>query len=325
MSESERKVVGLATEMCRHPLARRWTHKVMASGDNKVYTAADVLGERLLRLGGMLLAVLAEPESIRVNVPQEKKLDALVRLARFALTASPYLWTEEVRHALARSLGPGPSPQLPRHVISSRLLPAPRMWWTFETGIGLGPTREGGEIVADAVAVRDSVDAVEVLTLGSIYKGERPDGIGRAPGEQGFVEGLTFRYGKTYPDDFIDSPGRVQLASVLGFLAFLNSPYIPKTQARLTRPERREIARRKAPEMGEEVTFITLRRPEPPRHHREEPTPTAVDWQHRWVVSGHYRAQWYPSEAAHHVIWIAPYLKGPEDAPLVEHAFRVAR
>jgi hypothetical protein len=107
-------------------------------------------------------------------------------------------------------------------------------------------------------------------------------------------------------------------------MAFLNSPYIPKTVRRLLRAERREIARYKAADLGEEITFVTLRRPEPRRHGKEEEL-AGVDWKHRWIVSGHYRAQWYPSEAAHHVIWIAPYMKGPEDAPLIEHAYRVAR
>jgi hypothetical protein len=42
-------------------------------------------------------------------------------------------------------------------------------------------------------------------------------------------------------------------------------------------------------------------------------------------VNGHVRAQWYPSEQAHRLIWIAPYLKGPEDAPMLTHAYKVAR
>lgn len=41
------------------------------------------------------------------------------------------------------------------------------------------------------------------------------------------------------------------------------------------------------------------------------------DWTHRWVVSGHWRNQWLPSEDRHRPTWIAPYVKGPEDKPLV--------
>lgn len=41
------------------------------------------------------------------------------------------------------------------------------------------------------------------------------------------------------------------------------------------------------------------------------------EWRHRWVVRGHWRQQWYPSLKDHRPVWIAPHLKGPEDAPLL--------
>lgn len=37
----------------------------------------------------------------------------------------------------------------------------------------------------------------------------------------------------------------------------------------------------------------------------------------RWVVRGFWREQWYPKRAMHRPKWIAPYLKGPKDAPLL--------
>lgn len=42
------------------------------------------------------------------------------------------------------------------------------------------------------------------------------------------------------------------------------------------------------------------------------------DWSHRWVVSGHWRRQWYPAAGVHRTIWIDPYVKGPDDAPLLD-------
>lgn len=39
---------------------------------------------------------------------------------------------------------------------------------------------------------------------------------------------------------------------------------------------------------------------------------------HRWIVSGHYRNQPYgPGRKQHKTIWIAPYIAGPEDKPLI--------
>lgn len=71
------------------------------------------------------------------------------------------------------------------------------------------------------------------------------------------------------------------------------------------------------------TTVVTLR--------SKAPRPGAaigdVPWSHRWVVSGHWREQFYPSENAHHTIWVDSYVKGPETLPLIlkDRAFRVSR
>ena len=51
------------------------------------------------------------------------------------------------------------------------------------------------------------------------------------------------------------------------------------------------------------------------------------DWTHRWVVRGHWRQQWYPSTKSHSLIWVAPYIKGPDGLPLIvkEKRFEVVR
>jgi hypothetical protein len=74
-----------------------------------------------------------------------------------------------------------------------------------------------------------------------------------------------------------------------------------------------------------EVNIITLRAIE--REVQREIDSHDVDWSHRWVVRGHWRKQWYASTKTHDLIWIAPYIKGPDDAPLVvkEKRFEVVR
>lgn len=42
-----------------------------------------------------------------------------------------------------------------------------------------------------------------------------------------------------------------------------------------------------------------------------------TEWRHQWVVRGHWRRQWYPSIEAHRPVWIAPFMKGPADAPVL--------
>lgn len=46
-------------------------------------------------------------------------------------------------------------------------------------------------------------------------------------------------------------------------------------------------------------------------------TGTTSAYRHRWMVRGHWRQQWYPSLGLHRPVHIAPYLKGPADAPLL--------
>jgi hypothetical protein len=73
-----------------------------------------------------------------------------------------------------------------------------------------------------------------------------------------------------------------------------------------------------------EVVVFTLRRAKPPKYEGEE---REVQWSHRWLVQGHWRNQWYSSEKVHRQIWIAPFIKGPDDKPLIfkRRAFELVR
>lgn len=46
-----------------------------------------------------------------------------------------------------------------------------------------------------------------------------------------------------------------------------------------------------------------------------------VDWAWQWAVRGHWRDQ--PTKEGTKLIWIHPYIKGPEDKPLKPDAGRV--
>jgi hypothetical protein len=51
----------------------------------------------------------------------------------------------------------------------------------------------------------------------------------------------------------------------------------------------------------------------------DDDIPTSVDgpgWHYQWIVSGHWRRQYYPGSNAHKPLPIAPYVKGPADKPL---------
>jgi hypothetical protein len=80
---------------------------------------------------------------------------------------------------------------------------------------------------------------------------------------------------------------------------------------KVDRPTRRRMARLHLPSA---LIIVRLRRLE---HPESDLPPEKVDWSHRWLATGHWRNQWLPSINAHRLQWINPYVKGPNDRPLV--------
>jgi hypothetical protein len=84
--------------------------------------------------------------------------------------------------------------------------------------------------------------------------------------------------------------------------------------------ERREFrAAHKArrPMQDNRVRIITLRRPASPQGEPQEGE-THKEWQHRWMVSGHWRDQPYgPDRSLRRMQFIHPYIKGPDDKPFL--------
>jgi hypothetical protein len=74
--------------------------------------------------------------------------------------------------------------------------------------------------------------------------------------------------------------------------------------------------------MADSVRFVLLHRQ---ARDRNESIGAERKHQHRWLVSGHFRNEWYPSEQTHKVVSIAPYVKGPTLAPLLPRVYRVSR
>lgn len=81
--------------------------------------------------------------------------------------------------------------------------------------------------------------------------------------------------------------------------------------------DRRFARRMKRMGLPNDVTIIRFRRTEYTRKHEGE---VNVEWSHRWLVRGFWRWQPYKNEKGEwdrKRIWINPYIKGPEDKPLV--------
>lgn len=90
-------------------------------------------------------------------------------------------------------------------------------------------------------------------------------------------------------------------------------------EQRPSRPQRREAER--VGFSGQSITVVRLRREKSETSEGHEPS--AANYSHRFIVGGHWRNQWYRSFQGHRQIWIAPYVKGDEDLPLVIKPRRV--
>lgn len=69
------------------------------------------------------------------------------------------------------------------------------------------------------------------------------------------------------------------------------------------------------------VKVIRLRRQSQPSN--SNPDHDSPDHAFQWMVTGHWRNQWYPTLNRHQTIWIAPFIKGPPDKPLKEPRSRI--
>jgi hypothetical protein len=112
------------------------------------------------------------------------------------------------------------------------------------------------------------------------------------------------------------SPGTLSWARLV-FAAFQLAAQanLAETEQQPTnRMERRRTERAGLP--ARDVRIVRLRRSIAADRDAEQ-TGAGREWRHRWVVRGHWRNHWYPSISDHRPPWIAPYLKGPADAPLI--------
>lgn len=82
-------------------------------------------------------------------------------------------------------------------------------------------------------------------------------------------------------------------------------------------PDRAARRRSQRAKVDPKVTVVKLRRLRETSDH-DEGVPGGREWHHRWIVSGHWRNQpCGPGRSLRRPVWIAPYVKGPEGAPLV--------
>jgi hypothetical protein len=262
-------------------------------------TAEDVLSERLV------MARLALEDEIKIQIGPEKMLDSeeakqqrLTRLhiARSLMLSVPFLWKDKPRQIALDT-------KLPSHKLSSNIMPFNKVWFTYEGDIckkidGQETTLWGFLLSKD--------DAF--LNVSMFLKEERAK-----------IVCFAIPWNRSFSDD-------EEVLAILKMLAFLNTPLTHVSSRKISRPLRRRMQRNGAKEhLNDEVQFVDLRVPVFDQDTHRKPTEDGPERDFRWIVRGHYRAQWYPSEEAHQLIWIDSHIKGPDGAPLKPRAYRIVQ
>jgi len=94
----------------------------------------------------------------------------------------------------------------------------------------------------------------------------------------------------------------------------LMKQFVPAKHHVMVRPDRINRRQAKKVEFPErDITVVRLRREKQPH---AEPSGKTIDYSHRFLRSGHWRNQWYPSLHRHRMKWINPTIVGPPDKPL---------
>lgn len=121
------------------------------------------------------------------------------------------------------------------------------------------------------------------------------------------------------PEAFI-AKGRL-LASMC---AFLEQRILVAPHQAPTRAQRRRFAG--PPEAIEQLRVVKLRKTVRRNGHQQGAS-EAVEWSCQWAVAGHWKHHWYARSKEHRPIWIAPFIKGPDDKPFKQpsRVFAVVR
>jgi hypothetical protein len=301
----------VAEEYQGDPLVRSYVHRHMEAVRRQGRPESNsegwcAVGEQRVAAFTVAAQMSGGIPTFSKRIPLDKARIMEPVLLALLLGAQPYLWKSDMM-LVAKSA------PMPRHVLSRGLLPFPAMFWSFEDA---APNSMGG--VTDWMLIaEDSSDGSEggFITF-------MPNTAHVGPNAATSIEINGYAYGKTFPDDFGKRADTVQM--LLQMLALLASPHVELEEPSVPRPIRRDYVRQGRAQAYKLPHVVKLRRAalDAQRAHAEA---SSVAWQHQWWVSGHYRAQWMPSTQDHQVRWIAPYLKGPADKPILEKVYSVER
>jgi hypothetical protein len=298
-----------AARVAASPLVQAWKAHIAASFPNGRNTCGwHARAEQIAAAGGVAMAGAVPAIAFHTAPPDDHPILHAVGLATLISLAQVYLWRVEAEQTAMAA------PEPPPCILDRTLLPYPIMFWSLETAWTFANAKECG--LRPTVEVNWYLIAHQGDHLGIRVAHDLTDQQDKTIR---IVEsGL--RYGTRWPDDY-HGIARQGTGNLLRHLAFLRSPYVVTDPQGIPRHFRRQWSM--ARDDHDTTHVVTLRRDAAERVRAFEAA--SREYRHRWWVAGHYRNQWYPSVQLHRPVWIAPYLKGDPDAPMLEKVYAVKR
>ena len=249
--------------------------------------------------------LLSHPDSFQIkgggcDTPGWDK--TLMQDALLIREAEVFLWKDDM---ISMAL----NGKMPSHTIGRNQLPFPIMFFVPEVPLRSGEFHLASLLVYEYT--NPGKDRSGIFICQICFNDEK---------QTVYAEHFLIEYGTRFPDGLPEGEAK-GVEWILSMLSFLNSPYTEAPKERMARADRRRLAA--TDQSIPEVHVVQLRA----RKGESSPPETngSIDYQHQWMVRGHHRAQWYSSTQTHKVIWIAPHMKGPEDKPVLQKVYAVAR
>lgn len=188
-------------------------------------------------------------------------------------------------------------------------------------------TRLGWDQIEDEMEAAGAEASGLSLTLYAITK---PSSVAKIGGVGAYPPLLPLHitpwwFGMTFDGNEVDELGQPTGAAwwwriLQTTFRLMQQPLAHRTLVPLDRGGRREAKRWKA-RPDTEIVVVRLRREEGDHIHGDDHG--TANYSHRFIRSGHWRNQWYPSIKSHRQIWIAPTVVGDPSLPLIVRPRRV--
>lgn len=234
--------------------------------------------------------------------------------------ATAYTWSADVFTAIFMAAKTIPSNST---LTRSLLPPSLHSWWWFEAQtpyVGYGIEDDDLHAIGGLLlATRDEDDCLDITTFGIDKERARLSPFPATRWVWPFgasIDSVHEKHPAHHLGERTDQSrlhvehfGRIILAA----LTWLQQRIIVTSLGQIERHRKKQIAREHDVAPPSDVKVIQLRRTES-QPSLQKSGIEAVDWSCRWIVGGHWRNQPYKDERK--LIYIMPYVKGPEDKPL---------